>query len=150
MFSDQLLPSIGFHITPLVPQLFVLFERQNLLSTCSKIVHDLLIAGPTPITDYVIARIEANLSLGTIVYGPGRSRCSGLNIVQTDDMFNTVDGDEKLEAVECIPISQFGRRDVNETINSVDRKAFASRKSSISLLCITASLFCATLYNQIK
>lgn len=62
----------------------------------------------------------------------------------------TVDGEENLTAVECIPLSRFMLCDVSEAIKFVESKAFASLNSCICWIGINASPFCATFPIQMQ
>ena len=94
-------------------------------------------------TEQFIKKFNIQFKLGTVNYGPGLLRFYGLNIRQFDDFHCTIDGDEKLEALEPSPISRSRRREIDEQLNDIERSSFMSVKGSINWLRITASPLCA-------
>ena len=65
-------------------------------------------------------------------------RFFGLNITQHDDFTSTIDGDQKLQAIEPYPLSRVRCRQCDEVMNAIERSSFMSINASIGWLGITA------------
>lgn len=108
-----------------------------------KIVDDLLATGTDPALRFFIVGFGKLFKLSETLNGPGRLRFFGLSIVQQDDFSCSIDGDEKLQAIEPYPLSRVHRRQVCEEMNEIESSSFMSINDSIGWLCITSSLLCA-------
>lgn len=107
----------------------------------SKIVDDILICGEDIVVDRIFDMLKDRFTLGTIVHGPRHIRCFGLNIIQYDDYTVSINGDDKLFFISSAPMTRTRRRQVTESLSSVEKNLFASINSSVAWLGITASLF---------
>lgn len=100
--SDKVLDDLGFKMATFSPHLFLLMRENQLLVMIAKIVKNLLQIGAEADTEPVFAAINGRFQLGTIVKTPGVIRYHRLNISQIDDMSIEIDGDDKLDALECL------------------------------------------------
>ena len=141
--SDKVLTDMGLEQCTYVPQLFTLKVNGKIVLIVAKIVDDMLATGELAMTEQFIKKFNIQFKLGTVNYGPGLLRFYGLNIRQFDDFHCTIDGDEKLEALEPSPISRSRRREIDEQLNDIERSSFMSVNASINWLGITASPLCA-------
>ena len=141
--SDYLLKSIGMKQLVYVPQLF--YKRGvggDLQVVAVEIVDDVLFTVKNAI-EQLIANIQSNYELGTVVYGPATFLFYGLQICQDTDYSITLQGDEKINGLEGFPISRQRRKEGDTALNPVEMSSFRSVNSSIGWLGIAASPFCA-------
>ena len=134
---------MGLETSRHIPQLFTLKRNGKLVLIIAKIVDDMLATGELSYVKSFISKFDNQFSLGTVNYGPGLLRFYGLNIRQHADFHCTIDGDEKLEALEPVPITRSRRREIDQPLNDIERSAFMSINASINWLGITASPICA-------
>lgn len=120
-----------------------MMRNGEVVALLAKIVDDILISGELSLVDSIIEKINSRFTLGTVVHGPNRMRYFGLNIIQDEDYNITVDGDDKLNVLETYPLSRCRRKQVDENVNEIERKSFASINASVGWLGVTASPFCA-------
>lgn len=106
MQSDKVLLGLGFTPGALVSKMFLIRRKDKLVAILAKTLDDILLAGPSRTTDAIVEANGMQFSLGTIVHGPGRLRYFGFNITQHDEMSLTVDGNNKLHALETMPLSR--------------------------------------------
>lgn len=88
-----------------IPQLFFLIHSNKLVPFICKIVDDLLFTGEDYTEASVFTMLGNHFSFGTMPTGPGTLRYYGLNIVQNNNFTATIDGNKKLNALECFPLS---------------------------------------------
>lgn len=81
--------------------------------------------------------------MGTVVHGPGSFLFYGLHIIQTDDFNISIDGDQKISALEAYCPSRNRRKEIGNKLNDIELGSFRSVNSSIGWLGIAASPFCA-------
>lgn len=93
-----------------MPQLFVLHRDLTVTILLANIVDELLLVDREHQTTPVIEHIEAMFNHGSITHGPGFLRYFGLNIRQDSDMSGSIDGDEKIDSIDVMPISRCCRR----------------------------------------
>lgn len=141
--SDKALTTMGLEQSRHIPQLFTFKRNGKLVLIIAKIVDDMLATGELSYVKSFISKFDSQFSLGTVNYGPGLLRFYGLNIRQHADFHCTIDGDEKLEALEPVPITRSRRREIDQPLNDIERSAFMSINASINWLGITASPICA-------
>lgn len=60
----------------------------------------LLLASDTDFVETIIFKLGSDFALSTISHGPGTLGCYGLKIHQNDDFTCTMDGNDKLQALE--------------------------------------------------
>lgn len=108
-----MLLEIGFVPVHMMPQIFVLKMKDKTIAVLAKVVDEILMKGDPLVTDPIIMMINAKFKLGTIIHGPGQIRFFGLNVQQFDDMSICVDADEKLHALETMPISRFCGKEID-------------------------------------
>lgn len=77
-------------------------------------------------------------------------RYFGLNINQDTEMDISIDGDDKLERLQPYELSRVRWENVNEKLNEIEMKAFASINASIGWLDVTASPFCAQVSSHLQ
>ena len=141
--SDSALTNMGLQQSRHVPQLFTLKRNGKLVLIVAKIVDDMLATGESSYVHSFIKKFDAQYKLGTVNYGPGLLRFYGLNVRQHADFHCTIDGDEKLDALEPVPITRSRRREIDEQLNDIEKSSFMSINASINWLGITASPICA-------
>lgn len=111
--SNDLIRSIGLSHISLVPQLFHLVEKGELVLLVAKSVDDLLIAGVPESTKKFLSRFNSRFSFRTVVSGPGILKFYGLTIEQHEDFSSSIHADDKLNSIECFPLSRIRRRQVD-------------------------------------
>eukprot|EP00171_Calliarthron_tuberculosum_P001315 IDg1315t1 len=141
--SDELLRSIGYKQLVYVPQVFYIYESNELKAAAVKVVDDVLFAGPKPLIQNSISKIQSQYELGTVLYGPGTFLFYGLTICQNEDMHVTVHADNKLEKLEAYPIDRHRRKQSESLLNAIEMGEFRSLNSSIGWLGIAVSPFCS-------
>lgn len=148
--SDQELKDIGFQQIPVVPQLFMLRRNGKLVVVLAKFVDDILLTGVPEIVKEVIERFNKRFKLGNTCHGPNAMRYFGLNINQDTNLDISIDGDDKLKRLQPYEISRVRRKNMNEKLNQIEAKAFASINASIGWLGVTASPFCAQVSSHLQ
>ena len=108
-----------------------------------KIVDDVLITAKRDKTEKFISSVKSQYKLGTAAYGPGSFQFNGLCILQYTNFATHIHGDSKLESLGCFPIDLRPRKQITETLNAVELKAFRTVHSSIGWLVTNASLLCS-------
>lgn len=83
------------------------------------------------------------LTLSDVASGPSRLRFYELNIIQNEAFSSSIDGDEKLCAIDPLPLSRVRLRQADEEINSIKRTALMSVNANIGWLDITVFVLCA-------
>lgn len=134
----------GFLSVKVLLQLFYLQAKNGSIDgALAKIVDELLICRPINIVDNVANKLRQRFTLGTVALGPGQLRFFELKMVQHDDYTVSIDGVGKLYGIGTPSITRVRRRDVAASLSPAENELFASIKSSLGWLGITASLFCA-------
>lgn len=87
--------------------------------------------------------LRKKLTIGTLTRGLGPLCNYEINITQHGDFSLTIDGNNKLDALETHPITRMHRRKLEYFLDDADAKAFSFINSSVGWLGITASLFCS-------
>ena len=141
--SDTAITNMGLTQCRYIPQLFYMKKNRKTVLLVAKIVDDMLVTGETSYVKSFVHKFNTQFTLGTVTYGPGLLRFYGLNIRQYDDYHSTIDGDEKMDALDAVPITRSRRREVDEKLNDIERRAFMSINASINWLGITTSPICA-------
>lgn len=95
------------------------------------------------VIESLVDGIQKQYELGTVVYGPGIFLYFGLQIIQHDDCSIEIHGDDKINSIECYPITRQRRKQGEEILNAVEVSSYRSMNSSIGWLGIGASPFCA-------
>lgn len=128
---DKVLIKLGFVPAAPVAQLS-LFRRDNSLTAMlAKIVDDMLLSGHSSTTDPLVEAISTPFSLGTVVHGPGKIRYFGLNTLQHEVVSIVINGNDKLHALEDMPISRSRRKEYVLKLNSVEERSFSPINYSI-------------------
>lgn len=96
----------------------------------AKIVDDIIITGFAYIELRVVKEIYVTFALGSIANGPDHMLFFGLNIEQMDDFSVQTNCDDKLNQLEAYPLSRFRRSQIDQDINPIEKKSFASLNSS--------------------
>ncbi len=141
--SDNFLRRIKFEQLVYAPQLFYMKKNSSLQILAVKIVDDILFAGPQPLLRSLIDNMMNTYELGTIVYGPGTFNFYCLSIKQNEDCTISINGDEKLMALEPYPIDRIRRRQTESELNPIEAASYRSLNGSIGFLGISASPFCS-------
>ena len=142
--SDNSLLQIGLKCVPEIQQLFVKHdENGNLILLVIKIVDDILATGPDIELRKFVSAFGDIFKLGTIRNGPGKMRYFGMNVLQFDDFSCQIDCDDKLNALEGYPLARIRRSQADNTLNTIEKRAFMSLNSSISWLGTVSSPLCA-------
>lgn len=100
IISDQVLVDIGFETFHSMPQLFMISSTSGLNALLAKIVDDILLRGPSDHVDHIMSVIQQKFTLGTVTHGPELFLYFGRNITQYDDFRVTIDGEDKLSALD--------------------------------------------------
>lgn len=101
-----------------------------------------MVVGPKHIKEKFISQFNHRFTLGTIAHGSGLLRFYALKLVQNDDFTISINGDDKLNALETFPISRPRRKQTIVALNKMYLVSFRSVNSSIGWLDITKSHFC--------
>ena len=141
--SDSLFVNLGLSQSRFIPQLFCSFKINCLDMVAVKIVDDILITAKREKTNEFISSVKSKYKLGTIAHVPGSFLFNGLYITQDNNFVTRIHGDSKLESLCCFPIDRRRRKQVTETLNTVELKAFRSVNSLIGWLGTNASLLCS-------
>lgn len=144
--SYQLFIHLSLIQCPIIPQLFYLIRNGKLCLLAAKIVNDILITGEQHAVDQFLNGFYSKYKFGTVAHGPGQLRqlrFFGFNIVQEDDFTCSINGDEKLKALEQCPIPRVRKLELESELTAAERSAFMSLNSSLGWLGIAASPFCA-------
>lgn len=143
IMSDQVLVDFGLVQCPYIPQLFYKIQDRKLVLLVGKIVDDLLMTGVQEQVSVFIKHFNSKFKFGSVTSGPGKLRFYGLDITQHDDYTSSIKGDEKLTALESVPLTRSRRREINEQMNEIEKSSFMSVNSSLNWLGITASPLCS-------
>lgn len=136
--------------SPLILQLFFIVQNSCVIVIFSKIIDDLLLASTLHITYSLNEWISQQFMLGTITTVTSTLRYFGQNIFQSDDYGISVDAEDKLDSLNSLPLSIIRRQQLYIPLNTIYPKDFASLNSSVSLLGITASTFCADFSSRLQ
>lgn len=68
--------------------------------------------------------IHAKFALGAVTHGPGAFWFFGLNIFQQEDHSFSIDGDDKLKALETMLVSRIRRRQRDQRLIAVEQRTF--------------------------
>lgn len=136
-----MLTELGFAFASMIPQLFLLRKNGYLISMFAKIVDDIMFSGSLSTKVPVINAFNDRFNLCDIRNGPGYIRYFGFNITQFDNMSNSINGNDKLLAIECMPLSRFCRKEYNYQSNSIKKKSYPSAMDLIRLVVVAGSLF---------
>lgn len=118
-------------------QLFYIYHGNHLVLIFSKIVDEILFTGLQHIAEEFTRKIDCRFTVGTGTSSPGLLIYFGLNIIQ-EDLSISIDTDDKLRAIEFIPLSRLLRKQVEGKPNPIQISACAYFNSSIGWLLITA------------
>ena len=102
-------------------------------------VDDLLLTGTDESLRQFVTDFHQKFKLGEVVHGPGTLRFYGLNLIQDTDYSVSIHADDKLNAIEPYPISRTRRRQIDDQMNDIEKKAFMSINASSGWLGITVS-----------
>lgn len=142
--SDDALTSLSLVQSSTIPQLFLHFYSENHVDLVVIKMADAILATGTDCALRSFAQdFGKKFNLAEITHGPGRLRFFGLKIIQHEDFSCSIDGDEKLNALEPYQLSLFRRPQSDEKMNAIEQKAFMSIKARIGWLGITSSVLCA-------
>ena len=92
-----------------VPQLFFLKRNGKTVLVVANIVDDMLATGELSYVKSFVQKFNQQFKLGTVSFEPGLLRFYGLTIRQHNDLHCTIDGDEKLEALDPVPLTRSRR-----------------------------------------
>ena len=141
--SDQLIQSLGLTQCPLVPQLFYKLSNGRLSLVVAKIVDDLMVTGEPGEVESFQSGFGKIFKLGTVCSGPGRLRFFGLSVIQAENYSTTVDGDDKLHALETHALTRNRRRQPDDPLNELEKSSFMSVNSSLCWLGMASSPLCS-------
>lgn len=141
--SDEAFISLGLEHVALVPQLFCLRKDGEVTMLAVKIVDDILLTGTDSSMRLFITEFNKKFTLGEVVHGPNSLRFYGMNLIQESDWSVTIHADDKLQSLEPYPISRTRRRQIDDQMNDIEKKAFMSINASIGWLGITTSPLCS-------
>lgn len=136
-----------------MPQLFMLPDSVTFpqpAALLSKVVDDILIAVTADINVNIPISIHDRFLLGTIILGPGALCFFGLTATHRDYYSISIDGDDKLNALECLPLSCMYHKAFSESITSIEFKAFPLIICLTGWQRINASPFCFEIYSQMQ
>lgn len=110
-----------------------------------KIVDENLLTGMDSVLRRFLTDFNSKFKLGEVVHGPGSLRFYGNNIIQEEHFSVSIHSDDKLQSLEPYPLSRTRRRQIDERMDNVEKKAFLflSLNASIGCLDITAAPFCS-------
>lgn len=143
VLSDRVFKDFGLKQSTDIPQLFYSKRNNGLQLVIAKIVDDFLITGEQGVVDKFLSFFDQRYKFGSVSRGPGRLRFYGLDIIQDETLASTIDGDDKLMALEPVPVTRSRRRELTEEMNELEKSSFMSVNASINWLGITASPLCA-------
>lgn len=141
--ADQFILEICLSHMNVTPQLFYLYRDKNLVLTVAKIVDGLIMTGLKSDVEMFLRRFDERFKLGTIVHGPGVLRFFGMTIEQFDDYASEIHADDKLNSIECFPLSRVRRIHFDSSLTAVEKSSFMSVNYSLGWLSITVSPLCA-------
>ena len=141
--SDLCLTQLGFMQLKYTPQLFYIFDQENLCAVAVKIVDDVLFSGPRNFLEQIISKITSRYTLRTVVFGPGTFLYYGLTISQNEVFSCVIHADDKLNSYEPYPIDRNRRKMQEDDLNELELRNFRSINSSIGWRVISASPLCA-------
>lgn len=90
----------------------------------AKIGDDILICGLFNHVDDKVTMIQRKLTLRTITHGHGLIRFFGLNIVQNNHYSVTIDGDDKIAAIDKNAVTRVKRHELESRLSAAEAKAF--------------------------
>ena len=107
-----------------------------------RIIDDAQIAGENSDLHLLINNASKRYRSETIVNDPAGSLSFDLLIIQATDMIVTIHGGDKLHAINCFPIDQNRRKQLDKRLNAVELQSLISVNDPIGWLGSSASLFC--------
>ena len=147
LHSDTTLLDLGLHAVVLIPQLFYMKQDGKLCLIVAKVVDDFLIGGTKSAREWLIDKLKAKYSVGTIAHLPGSFHFFGLLITQKEDGTITVSAEEKLQAITPHLLSRMRRKEGDDHLNAIEAHSFVSINGSMGFLGQNVSPF-ASFYNS--
>lgn len=140
---DFFLTTLGFLQLLYVPQVFYMRVSNSLINLAIKVVDDVLLC--TTMTDVprIIKKIQLKYELGAVFYGPGSFPFFGLQIYQVENFNVSVNGDTKMDAMSCYPITKVRRKEIESTLNEIEISSCRSINTNRGWLGQSVSPFCA-------
>lgn len=138
-----MLLSHGFRSVIDAPQSVYYQQIKKLKALTAKIVDGILVTGETHVADQLLKSIDIKIKFGTVVHRPGMLRHFGFNIAHHEYVTCTIDGDNKLGALEPAILTHLCRKDVSDSVNELERSTFASLSSSFGWRGTSVFPFCA-------
>lgn len=135
-----------------VPQLFYKHENGKLVLVVAKIVDDIKAGGEGDGTWAFIDEFDERFMLGTVSYGPGKTKFLGISINQSGEMTIFTGAADKLSDLTKYSINSSCLKQSDQTLNKIKGAFFASTDSSLGWNGTAVSLFCSfqTSYLQQK
>ena len=96
-------------------------SSNGLLLIAAKVVDDILIAAPLPITKRLVEHIRSQFKLGTIVYGATCFDFYSIKIDQESDMSVTVSSENRLHEMKEFTIDRTRRKQSSESLNEIEK-----------------------------
>ena len=118
-------------------------KNNQIVLIVAKIVYHLIMTGVKHFVDIFLKKFDDKFKFGSIVHGPGIIKFYGLTIEQFEDMSSTIHSDDKLNAIECFPLSRIRRRQADSVLNNVEKSSYMSVNSSLGWLGIAAYPLCS-------
>lgn len=134
--SDDCFLLLGLEHVQRVLRLFAKYGNRDVVLLATKIVDDILLIGEDATLRHFGSNFNSKFRLGEVVHVPSAIRLYGLNVIQCNDYFFGVHGDDN-------SISQTRRAKLNKTMKDIQKKAFMSVTSSIGWLGIIHSTLCS-------
>lgn len=119
--SDQALEDTSLLLVQIFPQLSYLKDRNgNVIAALAKIV-DEFFCMETHTVDNVVESIQKSFKLSTATCRPVGHRYFGLNKTQHVDYTVPIDGDDKLNESETVPLAPVRCRESNDSLSPADQ-----------------------------
>lgn len=142
--SDALLGELRFIAVKLRPKLLILPDASSTSQSAAllaKIVDEILISRPIKAPDNISWSLHDRFPLGPIVHSPAVLLFFVLRVTDLEDYTIAIDGDYKVDALVCLPLSHLLRKAFSDPITPIEQKAFTSVNCSVGWLGIPAFPF---------
>lgn len=134
VIGDSILTKLGFRISPLLSQLFVLFLSTQTFSIAAKIVNEFLLARVPAVLDPIVLSISEMVDLITITHIRGHLCYFGITLHQAEYYTTVFDGFDKLSVIGSMPLSRIRHRGIYAPILAVGFRVFGSRNLTLGWL----------------
>lgn len=141
--DDQIMNKLGLKQCKHIQQLFYLMKDGQLILLVAKLVDDIMATGRNDNGKKFLKAFGEQFELGSTRSGPGNLRFYGINVTQNENFKITTNADDKLNSLYEFNLSRERRRDCEQDVNQLERRAFMSLNSSLSWIGSAASPMCS-------